>query len=143
MREDGDAARRLADAISGLGGDVWLDERRLEVGDRWEQSILSGIRRGVRLFVPMISARTEKRDEGYVFREWDEAVERARSIPLPTLHHSCGRRSRLRRQSGPVLQIPEAFRQYHFGRAPGGEPDVDLVTALTTEIRAMRRPEAV
>ena len=143
VREDGDAARRLADAISGLGGDVWLDERRLEVGDRWEQSILSGIRRGVRLFVPMISARTEKRDEGYVFREWDEAVERARSIPRRRFIIPVVVDPDYDGNPGRYLQIPEAFRQYHFGRAPGGEPDVDLVTALTTEIRAMRRPEAV
>jgi hypothetical protein len=143
VREDGDAARRLAEAISRLGGDVWLDERRLEVGDRWEQSILSGIRRGVRLFVPMISARTEKRDEGYVFREWDEAVERARSIPRRRVIIPVVVDADYDGNPGRYLQIPEAFRQFHFGRAPGGEPDVDLVTALTTEIRAMRRPEAV
>ena len=41
-------ARRLAAAISGIGGDVWLDERRLQPGDRWEQDILSSVRRGVR-----------------------------------------------------------------------------------------------
>lgn len=143
VREDGDAARRLADAISRLGGDVWLDERRLEVGERWEQSILSGIRRGVRLFVPMISAKTEKRDEGYVFREWDEAVERARSIPRRRFIIPVVIDRDYDGNPGKYLQIPEAFRQFHFGRAPDGEPDVDLVTALTTEIRAMRRPEAV
>ncbi len=32
MREDADAARRLCDAITSLGGDVWLDERRLQPG---------------------------------------------------------------------------------------------------------------
>jgi hypothetical protein len=143
VREDGDAARRLADAISRLGGDVWLDERRLEVGERWEQTILSGIRRGVRLFVPMISAKTEQRDEGYVFREWDEAVERARSIPRRRFILPVVVDPDYDGNPGRYLQIPEAFRQFHFGRAPGGEPDGDLVTALTTEIRAMRRPEAV
>jgi hypothetical protein len=141
VREDIAAARRLAETIGGLGGDVWLDQRRLQPGDRWEQEILAGIRRDVRLFVPLISKHTEARDEGYVFKEWDEGIQRARGIPR-------------RRFIVPVVvdddyggniagyrQIPEHFRQYHFGRAPGGEPDADLVATFTEEIRAMRRRE--
>ena len=81
MREDADAAERLCNAISGeLGGDVWLDERRLRPGDAWEREILTAIRRTVRLFVPIISANTERAEEGYVFREWREAVDRSLSI---------------------------------------------------------------
>ena len=80
MREDADAARRLCDAIAGLGGDVWLDKRRLRPGDAGEREILTAIRRTVRLFVPIISANTEQAEEGYVFREWAEAVDRSRSI---------------------------------------------------------------
>jgi len=30
----------------------------------------------------------------------------------------------------------------HFGRAPGGDPDAELLTMLTAEIRAMRRTDA-
>ena len=41
MREDADAARRVCDAITSLGGDVWLDERRLSPGDAWEREILT------------------------------------------------------------------------------------------------------
>lgn len=81
MREDADAARRVCDAITSLGGDVWLDERRITPGDAWEQEVLTRIRRTVRLFVPIISANTERAEEGYVFREWVEAAERSRSIP--------------------------------------------------------------
>ena len=98
MREDADAARRLCDAITGLGGDVWLDERRLSPGDAWEQEILTRIRRTVRLFVPIISANTERAEEGYVFREWDGG---GRSIALHSgsaLHRARGYRRRLRRR---------------------------------------------
>jgi hypothetical protein len=142
VREDADAARRLAATISELGGDVWLDERALQAGDDWEQSILSGIRRGIRLFVPMISANTEAREEGYVFREWSEAVERARSIPRRRFIVPVVIDREYAGNPNGYVQIPEAFRQYQFGRAPGGEPDADFVAALTAEIRAMRRPEA-
>ncbi|WP_169816226.1 toll/interleukin-1 receptor domain-containing protein [Nocardia miyunensis] len=143
MREDADAARRLSDAISRLGGDVWLDERRLRAGDVWEQDILTAIRKSVRLFVPVVSANTEREEEGYVFREWDEAADRSRSIPrrrfiVPVIvdRDYAGDPSRYR-------QIPDVFRRLQFGRAPAGDPDAQLLTTLTSEIRAMRRAEVV
>ena len=142
MREDADAARRLCDAITSLGGEVWLDERRLSPGDAWEQEILTAIRRTVRLFVPIISANTERAEEGYVFREWREAVNRSRSIPrrrfiVPVVIDEDyeGDPSRYR-------QIPDDFRRLHFGRAPAGDPDAELLAMLTAEIRAMRRTDA-
>lgn len=142
MREDADAARRLCDAITSLGGDVWLDERRISPGDEWESEVLSRIRRSVRLFVPVISANTERAEEGYVFREWREAVDRSGSIPsrrfiVPVVIDDDyeGNPSRYR-------QIPPDFERFHFGRAPAGDPDADLLKMLTAEIRAMRRIDA-
>ena len=140
-RDDAGAARQLADEIARLGGDVWLDERRLQPGDRWEDEILSNIRQEIRLFVAAISKHTEQREEGYVFKEWNEAAERARGIPrrrfiLPIVvdEHYDG-------NPACYLQVPESFRKYQFGRAPAGKPDPDLVATLTEEIRAMRRRE--
>src|SRR6185312_1144757 len=104
----------LYDAITALGGDVWMDERRISPGDAWEQEVLSRIRRTVRLFVPVISANTETEEEGYVFREWDEAIERSRSImgrrfivPVVIDDGYDGNASRYRR-------IPPGFTQLHF-----------------------------
>jgi len=144
VREDADAARRLCDVLSGLGGDVWLDERRLQPGDRWEEEILGSIRREVRLFLPVISRNTESREEGYVFKEWREAVERAKGIPpggrkliFPIVIDAeyDGNPSHYR-------QVPDAFTVSHWGRAPGGDPDDALVSALREAIRDMRRKEA-
>jgi TIR domain len=142
IREDADAARRLCDAITSLGGDVWLDERLLRPGDAWEQEILTGIRRTVRLFVPVISATTERAYEGYVFREWREAADRSRSIlgrrfivPVIIDDDYDGDASGYRR-------MPDDFRRLHFGRAPGGDPDAGLLAMLTSEIRNMRRADA-
>jgi len=142
VREDAQAARMLCEEISRLGGDVWLDERRLQPGDRWEDELLNSIRREIRLFVAVISKNTERREEGYVFKEWDEAVARAKGIPR-------------RRFIIPVIvdesydgnpegyfQVPEVFRKYQFGQAPGGKPDPELLGTLIDEIRAMRRREA-
>jgi TIR domain len=142
MREDADAARRLADAITSQGGDVWFDERRILPGDEWEPEVLSRIRRTVRLFVPVISANTEGEDEGYVFREWRAAVERSQSImgrrfivPVIIDDDYTG-------DAGRYQQIPDEFRPLHFGRAPGGEPDAGLIEMLNSEIRDMRRVNA-
>ena len=109
-------------------------------GDSWEDEILLAIRKKIRLFVPIISANTEREDEGYVFREWRVAVERSFAIPR-------------RRFIVPVVvddqlgdpssygNIPE-FHRFHFGHAAAGEPDANLRAMLVEEIRAMRRPGA-
>jgi hypothetical protein len=143
MREDVDAAERLCKAIEGLGGNVWLDRSRLSPGDAWEREILTAIRRTVRLFVPIISASTEREGEGYVFREWRAAVERSLSImgrrfivPVVVDEDYAGDPNRYRR-------MPDAFWDCDFGHAPAGDPDERLVAMLRDEIRAMRRPGAV
>ena len=46
-REDAEAARRLCDAITALGGDAWLEFTPADPGDAWQQEILSRIRRTV------------------------------------------------------------------------------------------------
>jgi len=140
MREDADAARRLRTAITEkLHGDVWLDERRLLPGDAWKPQILTAIRETVRLFVPIISAKTEGTHDGYVFSEWHEAVDRSRSVmgrrfivPVIVDNDYAGDPSRYK-------NFPPAFRDFQFGFAPAGEPDENLDAMLQEEIRNMRR----
>src|SRR5262245_62829130 len=121
-----------------------MDDRRLVPGGPWEAEILASIRREVRLFLPVISAQTERRDEGFVFREWDEAVERARSMPpgrsfiVPVVIDADYDRNPSR-----YRQVPEAFRVPHWGHAPDGNPDPQLDSALKNAIRDVRRKEPV
>src|SRR5262245_42132345 len=143
-RENLAAVERLHAAIESLGGDAWFDKTELSAGDQWEKKILPQIQREIRLFVPVISDGTAKRSEGYVFREWHEALERSKKI--------VGRRfivpvvvdpdyqGDLQRYQSLVDNFP-ALRELHFGRAPGGNPDEDLRQTLVAEIRAMRREE--
>ncbi|MDT5235505.1 MAG: hypothetical protein QOF47_1492 [Mycobacterium sp.] len=140
MREDADAARRLCDAIASHGGDVWFDERRISPGDEWEPEVLSCIRRTIRLFVPVISSNTEAAEEGYVFREWREAVNRSQSIMGRSFIVPVVIDDEYNGDAGRYRRIPDEFGRLQFGRAPGGHPDDGLMAMLTDVIRAMRRP---
>src|SRR5882757_8922430 len=73
--EDRTAARLLRDALTAAGLDVWYDENELGGGDSWDQKIRRQIR-DCDHFMPMISAATEARKEGYFRREWRLAAER-------------------------------------------------------------------
>ena len=79
-REDTDAARRVAEALRGFGVEVWFDqEGGLEHGDEWDRKIRHLIKECA-LFLPVISANTQARREGYFRIEWDLAAERAQGI---------------------------------------------------------------
>jgi TolB-like protein len=73
--DDRQAARALGDALTSFGLEVWLDESELGGGDAWDQKIRRQIRE-CDYFMPVVSARTEARHEGYFRREWRLAVER-------------------------------------------------------------------
>jgi hypothetical protein len=139
IREDADVARRLYAEVAALGGDVWMDERELHPGDAWRSELLTTIRRKVRLFIPVISANTERAREGFVFREWAEAAQRSREIPRSRFVIPVVVDDDFAGDLGAYRQIPEDFFRYHIGCAPAGRPDADLLSILTAEIREMRR----
>jgi TolB-like protein/tetratricopeptide (TPR) repeat protein len=73
--QDAEAARRICDALQALGLEVWFDRSELRGGDAWDASIRRQIKECA-LFVPVISANTQAREEGYFRREWNLAVSR-------------------------------------------------------------------
>lgn len=73
--QDGEAARRICDALRAMSVEVWFDQSALRGGDAWDASIRREIRECA-LFVPIISANTQAREEGYFRREWNLAVNR-------------------------------------------------------------------
>jgi hypothetical protein len=73
--EDRSAARSIRDALTDAGLEVWYDENELGGGDEWDQKIRRQIRE-CDYFMPVISARTDSRLEGYFRREWRLAVDR-------------------------------------------------------------------
>jgi hypothetical protein len=62
--QDTDAAQRICAALRAFGIEVWFDQSELRGGDAWDQKIRQQIR-DCALFVPIVSANTAARSEGY------------------------------------------------------------------------------
>jgi TolB-like protein len=116
--EDRKAAQALRDALPTYGLEVWYDESGLDGGDAWDQKIRRQIRE-CDFFMPVISANTEVRPEGYFRREWRLAVERTLDMAddhtflLPVVIDETG-------EAG--ARVPERFLTVQWMRVPGGQP---------------------
>ncbi|HEX2851839.1 MAG TPA: TIR domain-containing protein [Opitutaceae bacterium] len=74
--QDAEAAARICEALRAAGVEVWFDRNELRGGDSWDAKIRRQIRECA-LFVPVISANTQARQEGYFRLEWKLAVDRS------------------------------------------------------------------
>ena len=73
--QDADAALRICEALREAGIEVWFDRSELRGGDAWDSQIKKQIH-DCALFLPLISAHTTARTEGYFRREWNLAKRR-------------------------------------------------------------------
>jgi len=73
------AAAKLAENLRQVGLEVWLDQVELKGGDAWDEDIKRQIRE-CSLFVPLVSAQSNQRLEGYFRLEWKLAAERTHSM---------------------------------------------------------------
>ncbi len=135
---DRDAARQLRDALPGYGLDVWYDESDLGGGDAWDQKIRRQIR-DCDFFMPLISAQTERRHEGYFRREWRLAVERTLDMAddhlylLPVVIDDTS-------QTG--ARVPEKFLSVQWLKLPGGLPTPALESLCRRIVEGTGRPAA-
>lgn len=138
--QDAGAARRICEALQGAGVEVWFDQSELRGGEAWDVSIRRQIK-GCRLFLPIISANTQAREEGYFRREWNLAVMRTmdmaedKAFLLPVVIDST---------SDADARVPEKFRDVQWTRLPGGETPagfVERVRALAS--KGVEQPSAL
>ena len=138
-RTDLAAARRLFAGLQDIGADVaWFDKSELKPGDDWDRKIRNAIN-GCYLFLPLVSANTETREEGFFREEWTLAGERTRRIqgrkfiiPVVVDRDYDG-------NAGRYQLVPESFPRTHFGHAPDGGLSDELLDELTRLIRERRR----
>ncbi len=110
--QDADAARRICEALRAAGLEVWFDQSELRGGDAWDASIRKQIKE-CGLFVPVISANTNSRAEGYFRLEWKLAIDRSHLISddepflLPVILDGTP-------EAG--ARVPERFRERQWSR---------------------------
>jgi len=115
--QDAAIARRICDALRAVGLDVWFDQSALRGGDAWDASIRRQIKECA-LFVPVISANTQAREEGYFRREWNLAVSRTldmaddKAFLLPVVIDAT---------VDVAARVPEKFREVQWTHLPAGE----------------------
>ncbi len=75
-KQDAAAAARICTALRSAGIEVWFDQSELRGGDAWDAAIRRQIKTCA-LVIPIISANTQGRAEGYFRLEWKLAIDRS------------------------------------------------------------------
>jgi TolB-like protein len=127
--QDAVAVLRLAEALRASGIVVWFDKDELVGGDAWDAKIRGQIA-SCALFVPVISAATQARLEGYFRIEWKLAARRthamatARAFLLPVV---------IDETREAEAHVPDEFRDVQWTRLPGGE----ATEAFSARVKAL------
>jgi len=130
--EDAEPARRIRKALQAVGIDVWFDQSELRVGDAWDVAIHAQVK-ACALFMPVISANSHRRSEGYFRLEWKLAVDRShlmaadRAFLVPVVVDETKEAN---------ARVPDGIRTVQWTSLPGGAA-VDVDPSL--QRRALRR----
>jgi TolB-like protein len=128
----------MADAMRAFGLEVWFDQSELRGGDTWDAKIKTQIR-SCALFVPIISAHTQKRAEGYFRREWKFGVERTHDMAsgtafvVPVVIDETLESEAL---------VPEEFMRFQWTRLQHGFPTPQFIAQVKQLLENPRVPAA-
>jgi TIR domain/SIR2-like domain len=131
-REDLAAVQQLKAGLEAVGITTWFDVDRLEGGDDYDRKIQRNIAR-CSYFIPVVSATTQRRLEGYFRREWSYAMDRVRNMAdgalfiLPVSIDSTTAAEAL---------VPDRFKALHFTQLPGGQVSEEFAGRLADFMRA-------
>ena len=143
--QDAAAARRISEALRAAAIEVWFDQSELRGGDSWDRQIRKQIH-DCALFIPIISATTQGRLEGYFRREWRVAVDRTHDMAdgkpflVPVVIDDT---------TDQDAEVPESFRAVQWTRLPAGQASPALVERVSrllapdqAQVPAQARPPA-
>jgi TolB-like protein/Tfp pilus assembly protein PilF len=114
--EDAEPAHRICAMLRAAGIEVWFDQSELRGGDAWDAAIRKQIR-ACTLFIPLISANSQARAEGYFRLEWKLAVDRShlmaadKAFLLPVVIDDTLESD---------ARVPDRFREVQWTSVPGG-----------------------
>jgi hypothetical protein len=138
--QDRAAADRLRDHLAAENLPVWLDvaPEGLQAADLYERKIRSGIERCA-LFMPVLSAQADRRQDGFFRKEWHWAIQRLpnftgtnRPFLVPVIVDDLDFHS---------ASVPEDFRSAQAARLPGGETTPEFRARLKQLVREVVRRE--
>jgi hypothetical protein len=108
---DAQVALAIRDALESRGIDVWLDRDQLLGGDEYERKIERYVNT-CSLFMPLISATTESREDGFFRKEWSWALRKlpdftgsGRQFLFPVV---------IDEVNPYVAKVPEEFKRVQF-----------------------------
>jgi TolB-like protein len=133
--QDAEPARRICEALRAVGLEVWFDLNELRGGDAWDAMIRRQIRECA-LFVPLISANTDARSEGYFRLEWRLAVERMQLMAddqaflVPVMVDDVAEAT---------ARVPDRFRERQWTRLPGGIASPTFVARVASLLQGLER----
>jgi hypothetical protein len=131
-REDLPAVQQIKSGLEAAGIVTWFDMDRLEGGDDFDRKIQRNIAR-CSYFIPVVSATTQRRSEGYFRREWSYAIDRVRNMAdgalfiLPVTVDGTNAAEAL---------VPDKFKTLHFAQLPGGQVPPEFAQRLADFMRA-------
>jgi len=134
-REDLRAVQQIKAGLEAVGVTTWFDIDRLEVGDDYDRKIQRNIAR-CSYFIPVVSATTQRRLEGYFRREWSYAMDRVRNMAdgalfiLPVSIDTTTAAEAL---------VPDRFKALHFTQLPDGQVTPEFAQRLGDFMRARNK----
>jgi TolB-like protein/lipoprotein NlpI len=124
--QDAVAAQHICAALRAAGIEVWFDQSELRGGDAWDAAIRKQIK-ACALFMPIISANSRARAEGYFRLEWKLAVDRShlmaaeKAFLVPVVIDDTNEESAL---------VPDKFRELQWTRLPAGETSLAFIERI-------------
>jgi TolB-like protein len=125
-KQDAAAAGQICAALRATGIEVWFDQSELRGGDAWDAAIRRQIK-NCALMIPVISANTQARAEGYFRLEWKLAIDRShlmahdRPFIVPVVIDQT--------QQGDE-RVPDKFAEVQWTRLPGGATTPEFVARI-------------
>lgn len=136
--QDGEIARTICNTLKDLGWDVWFDKLNLNPGVHWDSKIKTSIHECV-LFLPVVSANTQQRAQGYFRLEWNEAADWSKrydeSVPflVPLLIDKT--------LEAEKALVPAEFRKVQWYRLDQGEITGDFQEKMKQLLREHQKKE--
>jgi len=115
--QDAEAAKRICEALRADSIEVWFDQSELVGGDAWDAKIRKQLQECA-LFIPMVSANTQARSEGYFRIEWRLAAQRTYAMADDTTFLMPVVIDETRDADA---RVPAEFKAVQWTRLPRGE----------------------